>query len=158
MADWVMWLIWAGGLVVLELFAGTFYLLMVAFGLVAGALVALTGAAMWLQLLAAAAVGVIATLALRRGKFGKAGKIDAAHDPNVNLDIGQQVYVAKWHVQPGIQPGARVMYRGAMWDVELAPGSAVRPGAFTIQEIRGSRLIVGGAAADPGSDASSDNN
>jgi hypothetical protein len=38
---------------------------------------------------------------------------------------------------------ARVMYRGAMWDVELAPGQAAAPGVFTIREVRGSRLIVG---------------
>ncbi|RJG00876.1 NfeD family protein [Noviherbaspirillum sedimenti] len=157
MADWVLWLIGAGGLVVFELFAGTFYLLMVALGLVAGALVALTGAALWLQLLAAAAVGVLATLVLRRSKSGKAGKVDAANDPNVNLDIGQKISVAEWNLRAGSQPSARVMYRGAMWDVALAPGSAAQPGVFTILEIRGSRLIVG-ADAGTVSNASSDNN
>jgi len=159
MADWVMWLIWAGGLVVVELFTGTFYLLMLALGLAAGALAALAGAAMWLQLLVAALVGVIATLTLRRSRFGKSGKVDAAHDPNVNLDIGQQVSISKWSEHPGGgQPTARVTYRGAMWDVELAPGSAVRAGAFTIREMRGSRLIVSGDGVDVFSGSSSDNN
>lgn len=158
MAEWGMWLILAGGLVVLELFTGTFYLLIVALGLVAGALVAWTGGALWGQLLAAAAVGVLGTLALRRRKIGKGGKVDAAHDPNVNLDIGKQVYVAKWNDHGGGQPSARVMYRGAMWDVELVPASIARPGAFTILEIRGSRLIVSALATDAVPNASSDNN
>ena len=33
MADWIMWLIAAGVLVALELFSGTFYLLMMALGM-----------------------------------------------------------------------------------------------------------------------------
>ena len=37
MADWVMWLVAAGVLVALELFSGTFYLLMIAIGALAGA-------------------------------------------------------------------------------------------------------------------------
>lgn len=158
MSDWVMWLMLAGGLVVLELFTGTFYLLMVALGLVAGALAALSGAPMWLQLLTAAIVGVLATLSLRRSRFGKELRVDTAHDPNVNLDIGQTVSVANWTDHPGVQPVARVSYRGAMWDVELAPGNAARPGTFAILELRGSRLIVGAAAPQASINASSDNN
>ena len=38
MADWTYWLIGAGVLIVAELFIGTFYLLMIALGLVFGAL------------------------------------------------------------------------------------------------------------------------
>jgi hypothetical protein len=34
------------------------------------------------------------------------------------------------------------MYRGALWDVELAPGVTATPGQFVIREVRGSRLIV----------------
>ena len=41
MADWIMWLVAAGVLVALELFSGTFYLLMVAIGALAGGLQAL---------------------------------------------------------------------------------------------------------------------
>ena len=44
MADWTYWLIGAGLLIVAELFIGTFYLLMIALGLVAGALAAWVGA------------------------------------------------------------------------------------------------------------------
>jgi membrane protein implicated in regulation of membrane protease activity len=137
MNDWINWF-WAAGLVVvLELFSGTFYLLMIAIGIAAGGIAAWAGLAPPMPAAAAALVGVLATLALHASRYGKSANADAAHDPNVNLDIGQSVQVADWH-----NGAARVMYRGAMWDVELAPGASAAAGTFTIREIRGSRLIV----------------
>ncbi len=138
MSDWMLWAIGAGVLVILELFSGTFYLLMIAVGLAAGALTALARVDMPGQTLVAAIVAAIATLLLRRSRYGKTVQSPASANPDVNLDIGQTVSVPAW--QDGV---ARVMYRGAMWDVELAPGQAAAPGVFTIREVRGSRLIVG---------------
>ena len=140
MSDWTIWLIGAGILVIAELFTGTFYLLMIALGLSAGALAALAGLNGPLQTLVAAAVGVAATLVLRRSRFGKAGRGEAANDPNVNLDIGQRVSVPQWQDRR-----ARVMYRGALCDVELRPGALDHPGDFRIVEVHGNRLIVADA-------------
>ena len=137
MSDWTIWLIGAGILVIAELFTGTFYLLMIALGLCAGALAALAGLSGPLQTLVAAAVGVAATLVLRRSRFGKAARGEAANDPNMNLDIGQRVSVPQWQGRR-----ARVMYRGALWDVELRPGASDQPGDFRIVEVHGNRLIV----------------
>lgn len=138
MADWMLWAIGAGVLVIAELFSGTFYLLMIAVGMGAGALTSLARIDMPGQMLAAAVVAAIATLLLRRSRYGKIGRTPASANPDVNLDIGQTISVPAW--QDGL---ARVMYRGALWDVELAPGEAAAPGVFKIREIRGSRLIVG---------------
>lgn len=138
MADWSYWLAAAGLTVILELFSGTFYLLMIAIGLAAGSATAWLGFGEALQLLVAALVGAGATVALRRSRYGKQQeRSDAGRDPNVNLDIGQTVHVPAWQ-----DNAARVMYRGALWDVELAPGATPTPGQFTIREVRGSRLIV----------------
>jgi len=138
MSDWSYWLAAAGVTVILELFSGTFYLLMIAIGLVAGAVAAFLGLGEVVALLVAAVVGVAATFVLRRSRYGKQQqRVQAERDPNVNLDIGQTVNVPAW--QDG---AARVMYRGALWDVELAPGSNAAPGPYTIREVRGSRLIV----------------
>ncbi|MBA5638642.1 NfeD family protein [Duganella sp. LX20W] len=139
MADWTFWLVAAGATAILELFTGTFYLLMIAIGLATGALAALAGAGTPAQTMVAALVGLVATAVLRRSKFGRPTRGDPARDPNVNLDIGQTVNVPQW--QDGT---ARVMYRGAQWDVELAPGAhaPATPGQYTIREVRGSRLIV----------------
>jgi membrane protein implicated in regulation of membrane protease activity len=138
MSDWSYWLAAAGVTIILELFSGTFYLLMIAIGLVAGAVAAFFGLGEVVSLLVAAVVGVAATVVLRRSRYGRQQqRVQAERDPNVNLDIGQTVNVPAW--QDG---AARVMYRGALWDVELAPGSNAAPGPYTIREVRGSRLIV----------------
>ena len=138
MADWMLWAIGAGVLVIAELFSGTFYLLMIAIGMGAGALTSLARIDMPGQMLVAATVAAIATLLLRRSRFGRIERRPASANPDVNLDIGQTISVPAW--QDGV---ARVMYRGAMWDVELAPGESAEPGMYKIREIRGSRLIVG---------------
>ena len=143
MADWIIWFLAAGVLLIVELLTGTFYMLMIAIGVSFGGVVALAGGNLSLQTATAALVGVLATVLLRRSRFGKPNRTDSAQDPNVNLDIGQTVNVPAW--QDG---AARVMYRGAMWDVELASGG--KPvaghdhghGQYTIRAVRGSRLIV----------------
>ena len=96
MTDWMGWLVAAGVLVIAELFIGTFYLLMIAIGLGAGALAALSGASGPVQTLVAAAVGLVATAVLHRSRFGKPARTEATRDRNVNLDIGQRVAVREW--------------------------------------------------------------
>ncbi|MET3131888.1 membrane protein implicated in regulation of membrane protease activity [Oxalobacteraceae bacterium GrIS 1.11] len=137
MSDWMNWFLAAGLVVILELFSGTFYLLMIAIGVAAGGVVALAGLGMVAQMVVAALVGVAATLLLRRSKFGKTTRVDAALDPNVNQDIGASLAVTHW-----VDGAARVMYRGALWDVELAPGADPQAGNYIVREVRGSRLIV----------------
>jgi membrane protein implicated in regulation of membrane protease activity len=142
MTDWIIWFVIAGVLVMLEMATGTFYLLMIAIGLAAGGLAALTGAGSTLQFITAAVVGAAVTFALRRSRLGKVHKTNSTRDPNVNLDIGQTVAVEEWKsIQEGTST-SRVMYRGAMWDIELDSGEIARPGLFVIREVRGNRLIV----------------
>ena len=137
MLDWMNWLVGAGILVIAELFTGTFYLLMIAIGLAFGGIAALLGLSAPIQTLVAAAIGLVATSILHRSRFGRPAKGNASRDHNVNLDIGERVAV------PALQDGrARVMYRGALWDVELGPGALAEAGEFRIVEVQGSRLIV----------------
>ncbi|MNJ95939.1 hypothetical protein D3C87_136550 [compost metagenome] len=142
MTDWMIWFAVACVLVILEMATGTFYLLMIAIGTAAGGLAALAGVDGTWQCLIAAAVAALGTYALRRSKFGRPEHTDAARDPNVNLDIGQVLEVTEWQHISGTAYNARVMYRGALWDVDLAAGEAPLPGKFVIQEVQGSRLIV----------------
>lgn len=141
MADWVNWLVAAGALIVLEMFTGTFYLLMIGLGLAVGGLAALASQGPAVQFVAAAIVGVVATLILRRSRIGRRGRSDATRDPNVNLDIGQTVFVDAWMLE-GDRHAARVKYRGADWDVELEHGGQAVPGYFVIRQVRGNRFIV----------------
>jgi membrane protein implicated in regulation of membrane protease activity len=111
--------------------------LMIAIGLAVGGVVALGGASTPVQAIAAAVVGVLATGLLHRSRFGHPAKTDARRDRNVNMDIGQRVTVPAWD-----NGRARVMYRGALWDVELTQGVAPHAGEFRIVEVHGSRLMV----------------
>lgn len=147
MNEWTVWIALAGVLVILEMFTGTFYLLMISLGMAAGGLAALAGVSTSVQLILAAVIGLVATYVLHRSKLGKISRIKAASDPNVNLDIGQTVVVEKWQNVGGEMNTARVMYRGAMWDVDLQPGIVARPGTFVIREVRGSRLVVGNSVS-----------
>lgn len=140
MSEWMFWLIAAGVLVVFELFTGTFYVLMIAIGTAFGAAAALMGMSLPVQILIAAVIGVLATGLLHRSRFGRPAKQDPARDPNVNMDIGQRVKVDTW-----TDGTARVMYRGAQWDVNLAPGAIPGAGQFKIVEVQGSRLVLANA-------------
>ncbi|MDR5750470.1 MULTISPECIES: NfeD family protein [unclassified Caballeronia] len=133
----LFWWIVAGALVVMELFTGTFYLLMIALGFIAGGLAHWFGATLDVELAAAAGVALVAVVVLRRSRFGNWKKRDASRDVNVNLDIGETLQVNEWH-----EGHARAMYRGAQWDIELAPGETEGAGWYRITAMQGNRLVV----------------
>jgi len=132
------WFVAAVALVIVELNTGTFYLLMVAVGLAAGGVGALLDLSPAAQTVTAALVAAVLIAGLRRTRFGKLRRGNAAADPNVNLDIGQELDVPAWDANGR----ARVPYRGADWTVELAPNCAATPGRYRIVEVRGSTLVV----------------
>ncbi|GAP37054.1 NfeD family protein [Piscinibacter sakaiensis] len=138
--DWnpaTLWWVAAGVLVAAELASGTFYLLMVAIGLVAGALAAHLGAGLAAQISAAALVGAATTVAwhLRR-PARRAPPISENQD--VNLDVGEAVHVAAW----GADGTARVAYRGSTWTARLAPGLEARPGPHRVRAVEGNWLVL----------------
>ena len=135
MSSWIWWMVLAFGLLILELVTGTFYLLVIAVALAAGGLADLAGAPFVLQLAVAAAIGFGGALWLRRSRFGRQkGEGDALQQ----LDVGQTVRVDAW----SSGNTARAQYRGAEWDVLLAPGETAAPGEFEIRAVQGSRLVV----------------
>jgi len=121
-----------------EVATGTFYLLLVALGLTAGGVAAWLQAGIALELVACGAVALAGLAVLRAAGVLKKREVDAARNADVNLDIGQTVQVEGWS-DAGT---ARVHYRGAHWQAELAPGAARRPGLHVITELQGARLIV----------------
>lgn len=136
-ANGLFWWIAAGALVLLELMSGTFYLLMVAFGFVAGGIAHWFRAGLEIELLVAALVAILAVIVLRRSKFGRIKRRDASHDPGVNLDIGETLKVDEWH-----EGRARALYRGAEWDIELAPGETEGARLYRITAFSGNTLVV----------------
>ena len=139
-ATW-WWLI-AGLLVVAELFIGSFYMLMLALGCVAGAIAAHLGTAYPAQLFIAAIVGA-GTTALwhyRRARAPRSAPVESNRD--ANLDIGQTLQVPAWNAQGA----ARVNYRGSTWDVQYRGPGLPAPGPHVIVAVQGNRLIVAPAA------------
>jgi membrane protein implicated in regulation of membrane protease activity len=136
MGDWVWWFVLAFVLLLAELLSGTFYLLMIAIALAGAGIASLAGASLTVQLLIAAIIGFTGALLLRRLRFGRQQNEQA--EPLQNMDVGQTLQVHKW---TGSRT-ARASYRGAQWDIELAPGEEAQPGEFVIQAIHANRLVV----------------
>ena len=138
MTESTAWWLLAAALVALELFTGTFYLLMLAIGLAAGALAAHLGLTLTGQLVVAALVGSAAIvgcyLAKRRGE----GDPSVRSMRSVNLDVGETLHVDGWQADGT----ASVRYRGAQWAVVLAPGQPRESGTYRVVELVGSRLVV----------------
>jgi membrane protein implicated in regulation of membrane protease activity len=145
--DWTpstLWWLAAGVLVALELATGTFYLLMLALGAAAGALAAHAGQTGTVQLVAAALLGGGATIAWHLKRSRQPAGLPSERNRDVNLDIGQTVHVQAWNTDGT----ARVMYRGASWQVRLASSALATPGPFVIVAVQGSELHVAPAAAN----------
>lgn len=138
MADSSIWWLLTGVAVAAELMTGTFYLLMFALGLAAAAIAAHLGLGLASQLAIAAIVGGGAVVAwhLLRGKTS-VGK-SAEFNSDVNMDIGQTIYVDAWQADGT----ANVKYRGSNWTAQLQAGSEPAAGNYIIEQVIGSRFIV----------------
>lgn len=135
---WI-WFALAGLALVGEVLSGTFYLLIIAAAMVLAGIAAWFGLTFALQLVVCAVGALLGVLVLRRtGVLGKRGKTDSRRDANVNIDIGQRLSVEVWQADRT----ARARYRGAEWNVMLAPDADPLPGTYVIVEVRGTHLIV----------------
>lgn len=135
-AYWIWWLM-AVMLVIAEMFSSTFYLLAVATGLVAAGFAAYLGVAWGGQAAVAALLCAASVAGIFRWKQQHTNPHEQA---NLAYDIGKDVHVVHW----SDERHARVSYRGAEWDAELArnalPDSARQK--WRIKEIVGSQLII----------------
>ena len=139
MSETTLWWVVAAAAVAIELATGTFYLLMIAVGLVAGAIASQLGLPLVWQLLVAAAVGggAVAAWHWHRGK--SPGPLPANANPDVNLDIGEAVQVSAWNPDGT----TTVKFRGATWTaVPANPAESMSAGSFRIKEMLGNRLVI----------------
>ena len=135
-ATW--WWLAAGALVLAELAVGSFYMLMLALGCVAGALAAHLGIGYAYQLFIAAIVGAGTTAVwhFRRASSPRSAPVESNRD--ANLDIGQTLQVLRWDTQRN----ARASYRGSDWNIEFRGPGVPAPGPHVIVAVQGNRLIV----------------
>lgn len=134
MSSYWMWWIAGAALIAAELVTGTFYLLVIGLALVCGGIAAWLGAAVPVQWLLAAALGVVGTMLLQRWKRS----LVATAPPQKGLDIGQRVQVQSW----GPAGTARVAYRGSTWDAEVAAPGTPHAETMYIAGMRGSVLLL----------------
>jgi membrane protein implicated in regulation of membrane protease activity len=138
MDETTLWWLLAGGAVAVELLTGTFYLLMVAIGLAAGALAASFGFSVPGQLVVAGVIGAGAVAGWHFWRGRNPPAAPAAGNRDVNLDVGETVHIDAW-LPDGT---ARVKYRGAQWAVSSITGQPEGTGAHLVREVVGNRLIV----------------
>lgn len=125
-------------MVALELFTGTFYLLMLTVGVVAAALAAMAGFGLTAQLLTAAAVGTAAVVGWHLKKLRHAKGLTSNALQDGNLDVGEIVHIEQW-LPDGT---AQVKYRGAQWAAIHRTGVIPAPGQHRVAELIGNRLLV----------------
>lgn len=133
-----VWWVAAGIAVAAELATGTFYLLMIALGLVGAAIAAHLGAATTTQVMTAAVIGAGATAAWHWHRFSQPRSAPARENHDVNLDIGEHVSVIAW----GEDRSAHCVYRGSTWIVRLAPDAPALAGLQRIVAVEGNWLVV----------------
>lgn len=138
-----VWWVAAGLAVAAEMATGTFYLLMVALGLAAGAIATHLGLGPSAQIAAGALVAGVATAAWHWRRAHHPRSAPAASNRDVNLDIGERVHVAAW----GVDRTARVQYRGAPWTARLLPGAEARAGEHRVAAVEGNWLVLEPAAS-----------
>jgi membrane protein implicated in regulation of membrane protease activity len=138
MEESTIWWLAAGAVVVAELLTGTFYLLMVAVGLVAAALAAHLGLPIALQIVSAAIVGGGAVVAWYLVKKRRPGDPSARADRSVNLDVGETIMIESWNPDGT----SSVKYRGATWTAIHRAGVTPSTGMHRVSELVGNRLLV----------------
>jgi len=129
------WFIAGFVLLVAELMTGTFYLLVLAVALACAGIANLLGASTTTEIVVASVVAFAGALGLRKFRIHKAAD---DHNDTQSMDVGQRIAVSSWSEHGR----ARAQYRGASWDVVLAPGQDPQAGEFEIVEVRGSQLVV----------------
>jgi len=138
------WWAAAGIAVVAELMTGTFYLLMVALGLAAAAIVGQLGWGGSTQVMTAAIVGGGATALWHWRRSREPASAPVNENRDVNLDIGERVHVVSW----GGDRTARVQYRGSTWTARLKPGAPAVPGPHHVVAVEGNWLVLAPAASN----------
>lgn len=138
MSDATVWWLLTGALVAVELFVGSFYLLMLAVGSAAAALAAHAGLGAVGQYTVAATIGSAAVVLWYQIKKRRPEDPSVRSLRSVNLDVGETIQVDTWNADGT----ASVKYRGAQWTAIMTSGQAGQVGLHRVCELQGNRLVL----------------
>jgi len=132
---YIIWILAAIALVIVELLTGTFYLLVLGVAAMAGAALAWFGLGFSVEAVVASIVGVLGVVLVHRYRVSHGqtpGSINA-------IDVGQRVTIESWvNETDGL---ARVHYRGTLWDAKVM-GERGAGTTFYIRSVEGSTLHI----------------
>lgn len=134
-----MWF-WFGAaalFLLLEMATGTFYLLLIALGLMASGTAAYAGLSLVWQIISGLVVSLIGLVVLHHYRQSK-GHVATQSNRNVVQDIGQSVIVDAWDENGQVS----VIYRGASWSARIDADQPALPGEHYIQAVQGLTLIL----------------
>jgi membrane protein implicated in regulation of membrane protease activity len=130
------WAIIGFGLIIVELVAGTFYLLVIGGAALIGAVLAWSGLPFAVQAVVTSVLAIAGVVYVHHRRASAAPPADSNA-----LDVGQNVTMDAWVDEA--QRLARVKYRNAQWDARVLGAGPVAPGAMlVISAIDGSTLHV----------------
>lgn len=137
---WI-WFVVAAIALILELFSGTFVLLLICLGAIAAGVAAWLEQGIIIQLALLAIIPVVGIFVLKRmGKFHLRNPLASEADSNLNLDIGKSVFVEEWVHERRF---AQVKFRGAQWQAKPTDSyTQLKSGKHRIVAIRGIILII----------------
>jgi membrane protein implicated in regulation of membrane protease activity len=136
-----IWWIAAIVLVIAELFTGSLYLLAVALGAAAAGLAAWTGTELWVQAIVCSVVTLTGIALVRRKRASEPQPPPYRENPDLILDVGNEVFVEKWEANGS----ARVSHRGTDWDARIdsvGAGQHLTSGWHVIKAIDNNSLIL----------------
>lgn len=140
------WWVAAGVVVAAELATGTFYLLMMATGLAGAAVAAHAGLPLAGQIATAAVVGGGATVFWHLRRYRHPQSQPADRNPDMLMDIGQQVQVVEWLPERT----TTVQHRGSAWQARAANAAAeLVPGPHVVVSVEGNTLLLAPSASAP---------
>ena len=134
MDQYVMWILTAIALVIVELLTGTFFLLVLGVAATGGAALSYAGSPLWAQAGFATLIAVLGVVFVQRYRNGvkTSGSINA-------IDVGHRVTLESWiNESEGL---ARVHYRGTLWDAKIL-GERGAGTTFYIRGVDGSTLHI----------------
>jgi membrane protein implicated in regulation of membrane protease activity len=131
---YVIWILTAITLVIVELLTGTFFLLVLGIAAAGGAALSYGGLPLWAQAGFATLIAVLGVAFVQRyrNRVKTSGSINA-------IDIGHRVTLESWiNESEGL---ARVQYRGTLWDAKIL-GERGTGSSFYIRGVDGSTLHI----------------